>query len=379
HLTPVHREVHSRDNRWYDMRIRPYRTVEDKIDGVVMTFIDITERLQLDETLRQSEDHLRRDQRLVELSRDPIFIWDFDGGILFWNRGSEELYGYSREEALGKRKNELLDTQVPGSSFGALQAKLLADGSYSGEVSHRTKDGRRLAIETRIVLETMGGKRLVLESTRDVTHYREFERRQQLLLGELAHRVRNTLAVVQAIAHQSLRTSKSAETFVERFDGRLAALAAAHTLLVNSDWHGADLATLARSQLEVHASENPARVQIGGDPVTLPADLATPFGLILHELATNAVKYGSLSQPNGSVRLNWTLSSRNNGRTLRVVWQEQGGPPVKQPTSSGFGSALIDNGLPMANVRREFNASGLLCTIELPLPKPGESLTGDAD
>ena len=375
-LAPVRHEVKSRAGRWYEMRMRPYRTVDDKIDGVVITFVDTTERRLIDEALRASEETLRADQRLVQLSRDPIFIWDFDGGIVFWNRGSEELYGYSSQEAIGKRKDLLLHTEVPDSSFPALRAKLLADGSYSGEVRHRTKDGRELIIETRIVLENIGGKRLALESTRDVTERKQWDKRQQMLLGELAHRVRNTLAVVQAIAHQSLRTAKSSHEFVDRFDGRLAALASAHSLLVNSDWQGADLATLAQSQMEPYTSDNKERVQIGGEAVTLPADLATPFGLILHELATNAVKHGALSRRHGSVAIEWTVT-RNDPRVLKVVWREQGGPKVKQPTTSGFGSALIENGIPGATVKREFKTAGLICTIELPLPKPGENGSGD--
>jgi two-component system, chemotaxis family, CheB/CheR fusion protein len=375
-LAPIRREVRSRAGRWYDMRVRPYRTVDDKIDGVVITFVDITERRQVDEALRLSDQTLRQDQHLMELSRDPIFIWDFDGGIVFWNRGSEELYGYSSEEAIGKRKDQLLATQVPGSSFAAVRAKLLAEGSYRGEVRHRTKDGRELTVETRIDVQNLDGKRLALESTRDVSERKQWERRQQLLLGELAHRVRNTLAVVQAIAHQSMRTSKTSEQFVERFDGRLSALASAHSLLVNSEWEGADLATLAHSQLEPYLSDNPNRVRISGEPATLPADLATPFGLILHELATNAAKHGSLSRPKGSVTMEWTVT-RNDPRVLKVVWREQGGPPVQQPVTSGFGSALIESGISSATVRREFKRSGLICTIELPLSKPAENGGGD--
>ncbi|MGB6537073.1 MAG: chemotaxis protein CheB [Xanthobacteraceae bacterium] len=366
-LTPIQHEVRSRTGRWYDMRIRPYRTVDDKIDGVVITFVDITERRVVDEALRVSEENLRQDHHLVELSRDPIFIWNFDDGIVFWNRGSEELYGYSREEALGKRKDRLLQTEVPGSSFDALRARLLAEGSYSGEVKHRTRDGRELTIETRIVLESLGGRRLALESTRDVTDRKQWERRQQLLLGELAHRVRNTLAVVQAIAHQSLRTSASSKEFVERFDGRLQALSSAHGLLVNSNWQGADLATLVETQLEPYRSDNPARARIGGEAVMLPADLATPFGLILHELATNAAKHGALSLPRGGVSINWSVDRSTGPPRLTLVWKEQGGPPVAPPKTSGFGSTLIENGIPSATVRRQFASEGLICTIALPL------------
>lgn len=372
-LTPLRREVRSRAGRWYDMRVGPYLTLDDRIDGVVITFVETTERRQVDDALQVSEQNLRRDRHLVELSRDPIFIWDFDAGIVFWNCGSEDLYGYSREEALGKMKEQLLGTEVPGSSFAELRAKLSAEGSYSGEVKHRTKDGRELTVATRIVLDTVGGRRLALESTRDVTERLEWQRRQQLLLGELAHRVRNTLAVVQAIAHQSLRTTRSSAEFVERFDGRLSALASAHTLLVNSDWTGADLASLARSQLEVYTADNPARARLEGDPVMLPAELATPVGLVLHELATNAAKHGSLSRREGTVNLTWTVDARNQPRTLKLVWQEQNGPRVEDPKANGFGSTLIDNVIPGATVVREFNPAGLICTIELPLRDPGKS------
>jgi len=179
-LSPVRREVRSRNGRCYDMRLRPYRTVDDKIDGVVITFVDVTERLKVEEALRESERLLRQEKRLVELSRDPIFIWDYDDGIVEWNRGSEELYGFSREEALGKKKDQLLATIVPGSSFEELRIKLLDEGSWTGEVHHRTKDGRDLIVETRIVLDTMADRRLVLESTRNVTERRQWERKQRL-------------------------------------------------------------------------------------------------------------------------------------------------------------------------------------------------------
>jgi two-component system CheB/CheR fusion protein len=371
-LTPIRREVHSHGDRWYDVRLRPYRTVDDRIDGVVITFVDVTEHRQVAEALRERERQLRQQKSLVELSREPFFIWDFDGGILEWNRGCEELYGYSSEEARGQRKERLLGTSGAGFSFADVKAKLLEDGRWSGELIQQTKDGRLLIVESRIQLESVDGRRLVLESIRDVTERKSLEERQRLLLRELTHRVKNTLAVVQAIAHQSLRSSTSREDFIACFDGRLSALASSHNILVESNWHGADLAALVRTQLEPYASDGAERWAIEGEPVLLPADLATPVGLVVHELATNAVRHGAMSHPSGRVNLSWTLNSRNDPPLLTVIWQETDGPAAEQPAVSGFGTALIDNAIRGARVRREFRPDGFVCTIEVPLPRAEE-------
>jgi two-component system CheB/CheR fusion protein len=367
-LAAIRREIRSRNDRWYDVRLRPYRTVEDKIDGVVITFVDITERRHVEEALRGSQRQLQQQKRLVDLSRDPIFVWDVDNGVVEWNRGSEELYGYSREEVLGKHKEEILRTRVPGSSFAELKSKLVEVGSWTGELMQQTKAGRELTVEARLQLECFGGRRLVLESTRDVSDRKRWEQRQHLLLGELTHRVKNTLAVVQAIARQTLRNSDSGAEFVRGFDGRLAALASAHDLLFASNWQGADLATLAHQQLDHYVSESPGRLRIDGEALLLPADVATPFGLVLHELATNAAKHGSLSRPGGAVHVSWTQSSMNGQRVLTLTWRETGGPAVRAPITKGFGTALIENGIPNAVAKREFGSDGFSCVIELPLP-----------
>jgi two-component system CheB/CheR fusion protein len=185
--------------------------------------------------------------------------------------------------------------------------------------------------------------------------------------------VKNTLTVVQSIARQTLRNTPSPDQFIERFEGRLAALADAHNLLVRSDWRGADLAALARTQLQAHAAEGTDRLRIEGPPVVLHADLATPFGLVLHELASNAAKYGALSRQTGRVSVTWTMSARNQTPYLSVVWRETGGPVIREPTTRGLGSSLIENGIPGATVRREFKPDGLVCTIALPLPERNDS------
>jgi two-component system CheB/CheR fusion protein len=173
---------------------------------------------------------------------------------------------------------------------------------------------------------------------------------------------------VQAIAHQTLRNSSSVDDFIEHFGGRLLALDTAHSLLVQSHWQGADLAVLAQKQLEPYISDYPDRLHIEGETVLLPADLATPFGIVLHELATNAAKYGSLSEANGIVSLSWKVTKGNGGSALTVMWKEKAGPPVKPPAQAGFGNTLIEKGIPGASVKREYRQDGLVCTIDLPLP-----------
>ncbi len=374
-LEPVEHEVKARDGGWYRVSIRPHAS-GGAVVGVVCTFVDVTQRRQAEEALRESEERLQQEMRLVEGTRSPIFVWDFEGGILQWNRGSEQLYGYLREEALGQRKDILLHTTVPGSSFATLRRILREQGTWSGELVHRTKDGRQLTVESQIELVEMGGRHLVLESTRDITDYKLWEKRQQLLLSELTHRVKNALTVVQSLARQTLRTTGSREDLIERFEGRLAALAAAYKLLVETDWQGAELGVLARSQLNAYASRQHERLQIAGQPVMLPPDYATPFGLVLHELATNAAKYGALSSATGRVALNWEVDEGDNGhRHLTVVWEERDGPPVNAPQRRGFGTALIGSGVPGSKVRHEFRREGIVCTIEIDLPAPGEADT----
>lgn len=168
--------------------------------------------------------------------------------------------------------------------------------------------------------------------------------------------MKNTLTVVQSIARQTLRNSPSTDQFIERFEDRLAALANAHGLLVQSEWRGTDLAALADVQLQPHAFEGADRFHIKGPPVILDADLATPFGLVLHELASNAAKYGALSRRTGKVALTWTLTTRNHSPLLSVVWQETGGPAVQQPTARGLGTSLIEHGIPGAAVTSRIQA-----------------------
>jgi two-component system, chemotaxis family, CheB/CheR fusion protein len=181
--------------------------------------------------------------------------------------------------------------------------------------------------------------------------------------------------VIQAIARHTLRGDQTSRELIDRFEGRLSALANAHTLLVESDWKGAGLAELAQQQLAAYASQKADRLRIEGEPVLLPADVATPFGLVLHELAVNAAKYGALSNRTGKIAVTWSVMRRSSPRALHFEWKETGSPAAKQ-SAPGFGSTLIESAIPGAQVKREFRGDGLLCTIDVPLADAQDRATG---
>ena len=327
---------------------------------------------------RRLEEELRRHAQLVELSCAPMLVSDFSGLIVAWHGGSEELYGYGRGEAVGRNKHDLLATRVTGSSLEEIHAALLSDGRWSGEVRQKTKDGRELTVESRMRLGTFDDRSLVLESARDITAQQAADGHVQVLLGEVTHRVRNTIAVIQAISRHTGRNSRSMEDFTERFEGRLSALASAHTLLVGSDWKGADLGELARALLAPYVSGNAGRLCLEGETVTLPADLATPFSLALHELATNAARGGALSVPSGRVRLRWTVSAPDPERRTRsrVAGSGRSRSRSHSDQTGSPATALIDSVIPGAHVERRYSREGFVCTIELPLLKARQPQAG---
>jgi two-component system CheB/CheR fusion protein len=163
-------------------------------------------------------------------------------------------------------------------------------------------------------------------------------------MQELRHRVKNMLAVVRSLSSQTLRHAGSLESFDEAFQGRLAGLAGAHDLLVESDWQGAGLRALVLAQLSPWL-QHTERLHLAGDEVTLPSNASLTVGMTLHELATNAAKYGALSTPQGEIAVSWRRKDDASGRQLVLVWQERGGPEVEPPARRSFGTELIENGV----------------------------------
>ena len=204
----------------------------------------------------------------------------------------------------------------------------------------------------------------------DVTERKASEDHLRLLMRELTHRSKNLLAVIQSIARQTARHSGSIESFLDQFGARTQALATSHDLLVQESWYGASLSELVRLQLGHYLNHRAPDITMEGPSIALKPEAAQSLGLALHELATNAAKYGALSTPSGRVAIEWRRLSPTEGSGLELIWTERGGPTVNAPTRRGFGSLVIEQNLARslnADVELTFAPEGLRCRARVPL------------
>ncbi len=211
---------------------------------------------------------------------------------------------------------------------------------------------------------------------RDITGRKEAERRQRLLVNELNHRVKNTLAVVQALARRTLGGARTLDQAREAFTARLMALAGAHDAITRETWTGADLGEVIDRSL-LRQLDRPGRIRVEGPAVTLSPKLALSLSLALHELMTNALKYGALSSDAGEVVLTWRTAGEGAGQRLHIRWAEQGGPAVSPPQQRGFGSRLIERALAVevgGPVVLDFAPEGVVCTIDAGLDWTADAL-----
>jgi two-component system CheB/CheR fusion protein len=206
----------------------------------------------------------------------------------------------------------------------------------------------------------------------DITERRRAQDQRAVLTQELNHRVKNALATVQSIASQTFRYSATREEFQRTFTARLIALAKTHDILTQSNWERAPLRDLLKAELEPYGGSESSRFNLNGVDVRLTSQMALAFGLVFHELATNAVKHGALSVPNGRVEIDWKVD--DDSRRLHLLWTESGGPPVEKPARRGMGSRVIESGLMHefgGEARIDFDRSGVQCSIDMPLPGQG--------
>jgi PAS domain S-box-containing protein len=361
------------DYRVLDTDARPRFSTNGEFLGMIGVNTDVTERELADHALRQSEERFRL---AVEAAPSGMLMTDGAGRIVMANANAEKLFGYTREELQGKPIELLVPDRFkathPAYREGYRErptARPMGDGR---DLFALRKDGTELPVEIGLSpIETPTGP-MAIAAVVDISGRKRADAQRELLLAELNHRVKNTLAVVQAIAHQTFKGVGSEEAR-RAFHGRLSALAVAHNLLTRANWESASLERLVTDALHVDG-RNGQRVTLAGPRVLLQPKQALAVALALHELFINAMKHGALSRDTGSITVGWQRDDGPEPR-LRMVWREAGGPEVSAPTHRGFGSFLIERALAEdlnGRVVTEYAADGLVCTIEAPLsPEPG--------
>jgi PAS domain S-box-containing protein len=302
-------------------------------------------------------------------------VWDMDllAGTGQWDPYMFKIFGLDVDQE--PVTTELVQRFVHPADLAGLQQSIIKVAKTRMPASREFRifrpDGtmRWLVNRGNVVAGKEGRAWRLAGVTFDITEAKQQEEERSLLIAELSHRVKNTLAVLQAIAHRSLRANDTPEAFVERFNGRLHALANTHSLLTATEWDGTTLHQLISQETQLAELQDP-RVQLSGPNVLLKPELALALALVFHELATNALKHGALALPAGRLNVGWTVTGPPNQRQLDLSWTERGGPPVKADRKRGFGSDLIERSLGHgigAQVNREFSAEGVSVTIRLNL------------
>jgi PAS domain S-box-containing protein len=331
------------------------RNSDGSIDHFVLVFQDISAR-------KRDGELLRRQAELLDQSHDAIFTWKISGGITYWSRGAEAMYGYTAADAIERDPHELLQTRsdLP---MQEIEAQIVGSGSWRGELTHTTRDGRKLVVESSHVRVFRDGQMHALETNRDITERKRAEEQIRLLMREMNHRAKNMLTLVQAIANQT--ATHDPERFMERFTERLQALAANQDLLVRNAWRGVNLQDLICNQLAHFADCMGSRIALRGPRLQMNAAAAQAIGLALHELATNASKYGALSTSGGHVDIEWQV----DGGNFAMSWTEREGPPVTPPERRGFGTLVIDSMARQSingEVQLDYRPSGLAWRLSCP-------------
>lgn len=351
--------------RWFLSRAMPVRNENGDVAFWCGTNTDVTDA-------RRQSQRLRKLARIIELSHEAMLVRELGGRIVMWNRGCEELFGFTRAQATKKTSFDLLQPRnLP--SPDDFDRAIRENGSWSGEVHYSASDGLDVWVESRQELISIEEKDLILETNRDITERRQADQVRALLVAELNHRVKNTLAVVQSIAAQTARSSDEPKKFVSRFNSRLQSLAAVHNILSDVTWSGAPIVDLTKSQISVMGGEA-ERIEMHGPPVDLPPQTAQQLALILHELSANALQHGALSAAGGKVEMDWTVED-GEPPIIDMTWRETGGPKVTPPAGRGFGLTLIERSRSLPNIKTaiDFEPEGIVVRVRMQARLAGES------
>lgn len=328
----------------------PLRDADGKLIGAVNMLVDISDS-------KKAHEYADRLAAIVEFSDDAIISMDTGGIIQTFNKGAERLFGYEANEVIGKLINVLIPPDRQDEEPGILARIQKGEHVEHYETVRMKKDGTLLDISLTVSPlrnakgEVIGASKIA----RDVTEKRREEERRNLLVNELNHRVKNTLATVQSLAAQTFRGERDSAA-LRRFENRLVALARAHDLLTHESWEGADIRELLLGSIGAVCVEPGKRFEISGPSFRLRPKLALGLSMAFHELATNAAKYGALSNETGKIHVDWTIRTTGDQGQLNLQWHETGGPAVEAPREKGFGSRLLERAL-----ARELGARAELC------------------
>jgi PAS domain S-box-containing protein len=303
----------------------------------------------LDVLARQAADLVERkqteltDQRLaaiIESSHDAIVSKDLNGVIATWNRGAEQLFGYTAAEAIGQPVTILIPPERHNEEPEILARIRRGERVDHYETVRLRKDGVPIDISLTVSpVKDVSGKVVgASKIARDITEHKQAQERQVLLAQEIHHRTKNLFAVVHAVVSRSFSGNRSVEDAKKAVLDRLHSLAQTHAMLIEKEWQGADIAEVVRTELSPYVG----RATIEGPSIALSPKAAQNFALAVHELATNAAKYGALSNLAGHVHVSWSVPRPNDSRLFTFCWQERGGPEVMPPARKGFGSAVLE-------------------------------------
>lgn len=328
--------------------------------GAVNMLVDITDR-------KRAEESALRLASIVEFSDDAIVSKDLDGVITSWNRGAQALFGYTAREAVGNSVRTLIPPDRLDEESEILARIRRGEHIEHYETVRRRKDGTLIDISLTVSPVKNAAGEIVGASkiARNISERKRAEEALHLIVDESKHRIRNTLATVQAIATQTLHASDEERL---AFVARLSALGRAHDLLSVENWSRAKIGDVVNQALAPFRDKAYERFVVEGpEDLWTSSNHASLLTMALHELATNASKYGALANNSGQVRLSWELVSQDQESRLRLCWTESGGPPVTAPSHAGFGSFLMNRVLKAerGEVRLEYKPQGLVATFEL--------------
>ncbi len=333
----------------------PIYDAQGQFIGAVNLLVDITDR-------KRAEEASQRLASIVESSDDAIVSKNLDGIITSWNKGAERIFGYLSEEIVGRSIKTIIPPEHYDEEDAIIQRIKQGQRVEHYETVRQRKHGSRIEVSLTVspIKDTHGKVVGASKIARDISERRRDEAQLALLAREAEHRTKNVLATVQAAIR--LTRAKSAEDFKRVIEGRIQALANVHALFVESRWAGAALRNLIARELAPYSQEGNARSRIDGPNLVLEPGVAQTMAVVIHELATNAAKYGALSSPAGCVEVDWSVT---NGR-VNIRWSEVNGPLVEPPAHQGFGMRVVESMIKAhfnGAVDFDWRASGLCCEI----------------